>query len=54
MTLTPDEIGLIEHLIKKLQGHDGKNYLVERYYEGKNKLKDLRISIPLEKVCREV
>lgn len=46
MTLTPDEIGLIEHLIKKLQGHDGKNYLVERYYEGKNKLKDLRISIP--------
>jgi hypothetical protein len=46
MSLTPDEQGLIQHLLKKLQGHDYKNYLLERYYEGKNKLKDLRISIP--------
>jgi hypothetical protein len=46
MSLTPDELGLIEQLIKKLEGHDYKNYLLETYYEGKNKLKDLRISIP--------
>jgi hypothetical protein len=46
MSLTPDELGLIERLIKKLEGHDYKNYLLETYYEGKNKLKDLRISIP--------
>jgi hypothetical protein len=46
MTLTPDEIGLVEHLYKKLTAHDYKNYLLENYYEGKNKLKDLRIAIP--------
>ena len=46
MSLTTDELGLIEHLTGKLQRHDYKNLLLERYYEGKNKLKDLRISIP--------
>ena len=46
MTLTPDELGLIQSLNKKLEGHDAKNGVLERYYEGKNKLKDLRISIP--------
>lgn len=46
MTLTPDELGLVEHLYKKLTAHDYKNLLLENYYEGKNKLKDLRISIP--------
>jgi hypothetical protein len=46
MSLTPDELGLVQHLYTKLQYHDYKNYLLERYYEGKNKLKDLRISIP--------
>jgi hypothetical protein len=46
MSLTPDELGLVQQLYMKLQYHDYKNYLLERYYEGKNKLKDLRISIP--------
>lgn len=46
MSLTPDELGLIESLTKKLQAHDYKNYTLEQYYEGKNRLKDLRISIP--------
>jgi hypothetical protein len=46
MSLTPDEKGLIQSLYSKLQNHDYKNYLLERYYEGKNRLKDLRISIP--------
>jgi hypothetical protein len=46
MSLTPDELGLIEKLFKQLQAHDAKNIHLERYYEGKNRLKDLRISIP--------
>jgi hypothetical protein len=46
MSLTTDEVGLIEHLFGKLQRHDYNNLMLERYYEGKNKLKDLRISIP--------
>ena len=46
MSLTTDELGLIEHLFGKLQRHDYNNLMLERYYEGKNKLKDLRISIP--------
>ena len=46
MSLTPDELGLIDVLFKKLQEHDYKNLVLENYYEGKNKLKDLRISIP--------
>jgi hypothetical protein len=46
MTLTPDENGLIESLSAKLGAHQYKNYVLEQYYEGKNKLKDLRISIP--------
>jgi len=46
MSLTPDELGLIDTLFKKLQSHDYKNIVLENYYEGKNKLKDLRISIP--------
>lgn len=46
MSLTPDELGLVEYLSKKLEHHEYKNYMLERYYEGKNRLKDLRISIP--------
>lgn len=46
MSLTPDELGLIERLFKKLQQHDYKNLVLENYYEGKQRLKDLRISIP--------
>jgi hypothetical protein len=46
MSLTPDELGLVDYLFRKLQKHDPKNYVLQRYYEGRNKLKDLRISIP--------
>lgn len=46
MTLTPDEIGIIHRLVDKLKKHDSKNAILERYYEGKTRLKDLRISIP--------
>jgi hypothetical protein len=46
MSLTNDELGLIQHLVKKLKHHDSKNAELERYYEGKNRLKDLNISIP--------
>ena len=46
MSLTYDELGLIQTLVKQLRAHDTKNSEVERYYEGKNRLKDLNISIP--------
>lgn len=46
MSLTSDELGLINHLVTKLKHHDSKNGELERYYEGKNRLKDLGISIP--------
>jgi hypothetical protein len=46
MSLSQDEKRLVEHLVDKLNSHDYKNYLLELYYEGKNKLKDLRIAIP--------
>lgn len=46
MSLTTDELGLIQTLVAKLRNHDSKNAELERYYEGKNRLKDLNISIP--------
>ena len=46
MSLSTDELELIQRLYKKLTNHDAKNATLEAYYEGKNKLKDLRISIP--------
>ena len=46
MSLSTDELLLTEQLVKKLQHHAYKNFILEQYYEGKNKLKDLRISIP--------
>jgi hypothetical protein len=46
MSLTSDEVDLLDYLFRKLQKHDTKNFVLERYYYGRNKLKDLRISIP--------
>lgn len=46
MSLSTDELGLIQHLISRLKHHDKKNAVAEAYYEGKNRLKDLNISIP--------
>lgn len=46
MSLTTDELGLIKALLRKLKSHDTKNEELEKYYEGKNRLKDLGISIP--------
>jgi hypothetical protein len=46
MTLSMDESRVIDSLARKLGEHEYKNYLLNNYYEGKNKLKDLRISIP--------
>lgn len=46
MSLSIEERDLIEKLRNKLSGHRSKNEELERYYEGKNRLKDFRISIP--------
>ncbi len=46
MSLSADELGLIQILAHKLKHHDSKNAMLEKYYEGKNRLKDLNISIP--------
>jgi len=46
MTLNIDEGRLVESLARQLGQHEYKNFLLNNYYEGKNKLKDLRISIP--------
>lgn len=46
MSLSLDELVIIEHLTKKLNRYNAKNVIAQQYYEGKNKLKDLRISLP--------
>jgi hypothetical protein len=46
MSLSSDELALIDALVKKVRHHDAKNSELECYYEGKNRLKDLGISIP--------
>jgi hypothetical protein len=46
MSLTSDEFTLVQRMLAKLKRHDAKNAELERYYEGKNRLKDLGISIP--------
>jgi hypothetical protein len=46
MSLSNDEVRLLDYLTEKIKKHDPKNYVLQRYYEGRNKLKDLRISIP--------
>lgn len=46
MSLSPDELALIQHLVSKLEDHHVSNEIKENYYEGKQRLKDLNISIP--------
>jgi hypothetical protein len=46
MSLTSEELGLINALVGKIKHHDSKNAVLEGYYEGKTRLKDLNISIP--------
>lgn len=46
MSLTTDELALIQHLVKKLGNHHRDNEVKEHYYEGKQRLKDLNISVP--------
>lgn len=46
MSLTPDELGLIQALVSKLDTHHRGNEVKEHYYEGKQRLKDLNISVP--------
>lgn len=46
MSLTPDELSLIQRLVKKLANHYRDNQVKEQYYEGKQRLKDLNISVP--------
>lgn len=46
MSLSSDELGLIKNLAKRLKNHAAGNELKEHYYEGKQRLKDLGISIP--------
>lgn len=46
MSLSIDELDLIEKLRKKLEHHDAKNELRQDYYEGEQKLRDFKISIP--------
>lgn len=46
MTLMDNELGLLSGLQDKLAHHDKRNHELEHYFEGKNRLKDLRISIP--------
>lgn len=46
MSLSNDELDLINALRDKLSRHYAKNEVLEHYYEGKNRLKDFRISIP--------
>lgn len=46
MSLTPEELDLIQKMLKKLEYHASRNLVLENYYEGKQRLKDLNISIP--------
>lgn len=46
MSLSLEELGIVSRLFKKLRHHDGKNNVLENYYEGKTRLKDLNISVP--------
>ncbi len=41
-----DELNLIDHLAKKLAGHHYANEVKAKYFNGHNRLKDLKISIP--------
>lgn len=46
MSLSQDELDLIKGLIRKLDLHHRTNEVKEQYYEGKQRLKDLNISVP--------
>jgi hypothetical protein len=46
MSLSLDELAILDRLFKKLRHHDAKNHVLENYYEGKTRLKDLNISVP--------
>lgn len=46
MSLSTDELNLINHLAKKLAGYHYQNEVKEHYFNGSNRLKDFRISIP--------
>lgn len=46
MSLSAAEVALIERLSGKIEHHLGSNFKREQYFSGKNRLKDLRISIP--------
>lgn len=46
MSLLPDELALIQRLARKLEDHHRGNEVKEAYYEGKQRLKDLNISVP--------
>lgn len=46
MSLSIQEVALVERLARKIERHAYRNEVVENYYTGKNRLKDLRISIP--------
>ena len=46
MSLSVEEANLIEALSTKLMNHQFQNSVRECYYEGKQRLKDLRISVP--------
>ena len=46
MSLSAAEVALIEKLAGKIEHHLPSNYKREQYFNGKNRLKDLRISIP--------
>lgn len=53
MSLSPDEQYLLDRLSTKLRGHQTRNIELEYYYEGKNRLKDFRISIPPQLAAAE-
>lgn len=44
--LTPDERATVQRLVEQLQNAQRHNNLMERYYEGKNFVRDLGIAIP--------
>lgn len=46
MTLTPEELDLTKGLMQKLGSYEARNVVLEKYYDGKNPLKDFNISIP--------
>lgn len=46
MTLNTDEVALIQRLVTQLAKYHHTNEVKENYYEGKQRLKDLNISVP--------